>query len=333
MNKIISFVIPAYKPKSETLTRLVKSITVAGLNKDEYEIIIVNDCPEEKEYHDMIQDIIKRFDSYNIVYLENSKNSGIFESRRNGVEHATGSYILFADSDDYFVVNGLSGFNRLPKYDIIQLGFKMLGDEDVYEKEYVNRLSDKNDMPTVINSNVYDQLLLNRDLGDDCVWNYLYGSWAMLLKRDVLLKTYSEIPHIYCSYLEDHLLMRLLALKATSYINCHTHDVYRYDRSNDSTTHYTNKLNLHKIKRLCSEKEVYPILKNYEYFKTNKNHLNELDTYYNYNIPQHIYSLIFGIYGPGVEENSLEEAKRLFISSFGKDTFDKLSLETSKNKE
>ena len=70
-----------------------------------FEIILVNDCTKDKS-----GDICKKYaeNNDNIIYCEHEENKGLSETRNTGMQYATGQYILFLDSDDYFEYDLLS---------------------------------------------------------------------------------------------------------------------------------------------------------------------------------------------------------------------------------
>ena len=95
----ISFtiIIPTYNTE-KYIPNCIESI----LNQeyDNYEIIIVDDCSTDKTL-----EIIKQYESDNIRIFSAPKNSGPGIARNIGIEHAKNEYILFCDSDDYYLEN------------------------------------------------------------------------------------------------------------------------------------------------------------------------------------------------------------------------------------
>ena len=94
----ISVIIPFYKG-NEYLTRLLDSIECVSRNSDVcYEVIIVNDSPEEKV------NIMKS--NVDVIVINNDQNLGIQGARVNGIKNSTGDWILMLDQDDELVVEG-----------------------------------------------------------------------------------------------------------------------------------------------------------------------------------------------------------------------------------
>lgn len=89
-----SVIIPAYNAE-KTLQRCLDSL----IRQDyaDYEILLVNDGSTDRS-----DEICRAFadDTPQIRYFE-KENGGVSSARNLGLEHATGDYILFVDSDDY----------------------------------------------------------------------------------------------------------------------------------------------------------------------------------------------------------------------------------------
>lgn len=94
--KKISVIIPMYN----SFHMMERNLNVLSKQVDaEIEIIIVDDCSVDdsfvkaKEYAEN--------NKLDVIVIQNEKNSGPGYSRNNGIKHATGDYLTFADSDDY----------------------------------------------------------------------------------------------------------------------------------------------------------------------------------------------------------------------------------------
>ena len=89
---LYSIIIPHYNtPK--LLQRLVDSIP----QKDDIEVIIVDDNSDEGKKPKIVRENV------NTYYLDAEQSKGAGRARNIGLKHAKGRWLLFADSDDFFV--------------------------------------------------------------------------------------------------------------------------------------------------------------------------------------------------------------------------------------
>lgn len=106
-----SVIIPVYKAE-ETLRRCVDSLL--SQPHDHVEILLINDgspdgsgeiCREYAKKHSCVR------------YLE-KENGGVSSARNFGLDHASGEYLLFVDSDDYVTPDYFAAIDaELQKYD------------------------------------------------------------------------------------------------------------------------------------------------------------------------------------------------------------------------
>ena len=87
-----SFIIP-HKNCPDLLMRCVESIPI----RDDIQIIIVDDNSDESK-----RPTINR-NGVEIIYLDANQTKGAGRARNVGLEKATGKWLLFPDSDDYYV--------------------------------------------------------------------------------------------------------------------------------------------------------------------------------------------------------------------------------------
>lgn len=87
-----SVIMPNYN-NSEWLPRSINSILQQTFT--DYEIIIVDDCSTDNSV-----DIIKKYDKIKLIQCKEKVFNG--GGRNLGIKAATGKYILFLDSDDWF---------------------------------------------------------------------------------------------------------------------------------------------------------------------------------------------------------------------------------------
>lgn len=92
-----SIIIPNYN-KEKYIRRCLNSIVTQSINKQNYEVIVIDDGSTDGSI-----DIIKEYD----VKLLNSNRLGAGGTRNKGIDIAKGKYIILLDSDDYLYKNDI----------------------------------------------------------------------------------------------------------------------------------------------------------------------------------------------------------------------------------
>lgn len=112
----ITIITPYYKGKKylKKYLKIIEGALTKINNKFSYEVLIINDSPDENVEID--KDIIKKI---NISIINNKKNEGIHKSRINGINNSKGEYILFLDQDDEITGESLEILlNSIGEYDV-----------------------------------------------------------------------------------------------------------------------------------------------------------------------------------------------------------------------
>lgn len=79
------------------LARCIRSCLSQTMSKEEYDILIVDDCSSDKSYK-----ILDHWDGkYNIRVIKNEKNIGLGASCKLGVLNCETPYVVRVDADDY----------------------------------------------------------------------------------------------------------------------------------------------------------------------------------------------------------------------------------------
>ena len=90
----LSVIIPYYNSE-KYIYPLLESLLDQGFQKDEYEIIVVDDgSPNDVS---RLREFCDKSDTIKYVRQENGRQS---KARNNGISKATGEYLYFFDSDD-----------------------------------------------------------------------------------------------------------------------------------------------------------------------------------------------------------------------------------------
>lgn len=125
----LSVIIPVYNTENYIL-RALESIP----KRPDIEVILINDYSTDKSV-EIIQKYIK--DKENYILIDLKENVGPGEARNKGIDKATGEYLFFLDSDDYF----LEGINELLKKlegDVIYVGFEYNDGKTLFKKHWKN---------------------------------------------------------------------------------------------------------------------------------------------------------------------------------------------------
>lgn len=102
MNDIIfSIIIPTYN-RAHMLPKTIES--VINQTFSDWELIIVDDGSTDNTKV-LIEEFIEKDARIKYIYQENAERSA---ARNNGIENASGEYICFLDSDDWYLENHLS---------------------------------------------------------------------------------------------------------------------------------------------------------------------------------------------------------------------------------
>ena len=138
----ISVIVPIYK--GQKYISIIQRMITQNLDYAEnqghsmaVELIFVNDYPDDAIH-------VKKTDNrYDVIVVENDKNSGIHQTRVNGLARANGDYILFLDQDDKISSNCLySQFISIGEADVVVgNGKRFLAGE--YRKIYRSEIKHK----------------------------------------------------------------------------------------------------------------------------------------------------------------------------------------------
>ncbi len=99
----LSIIVPIYNVE-KFVRPCMESIFRQGLDEDCFEVIAVNDGSTDNSIK-VIDELLEKHHNISIV---NQSNQGLSAARNTGIEKASGTYILFVDSDDLLIDNTLS---------------------------------------------------------------------------------------------------------------------------------------------------------------------------------------------------------------------------------
>ncbi len=186
---LISFIVTYYNLTSDMLNECILSIIALDLEKEEYEIIIIDDgstiCLEEN---------IKAID-ISIKYIR-QKNQGLSGARNTGLKLAKGKYIQFVDGDDSLISKNYSKcIELLKEQETNMLMFHASG---------------KQTLPSI-------QIKTEKESGPEYMLhnNLRASAWGYLFKKDTL----GELCFTFNTLHEDEEFTPLLMLQADSVLS------------------------------------------------------------------------------------------------------------------
>lgn len=118
--KQISVIIPMYNVE-QYLEKCIDSVFNQGLKEEEFEVILVDDESPDKSLA-VATSLTK--DKKNVTIIS-QKNKGLGGARNTGILYATGEYLLFLDSDDWYLPNVFQNILNIAfenQLDILEFG-------------------------------------------------------------------------------------------------------------------------------------------------------------------------------------------------------------------
>ena len=156
---LISFIVPVYNVE-RYLSTCLDSILNQGIDKDDFEIILVEDCSTDGSLQ-ICKDYSCKYE--NIILIENGKNIGVGLTRNKGMACARGEYIHFVDSDDYLFPNSLQ---ELLSLDLIKQS------PDIIRFEYSSTTNISRGLNKITYKGMYNEFC--NSCTDLCVWKYWF---------------------------------------------------------------------------------------------------------------------------------------------------------------
>lgn len=224
-NPLLSVIVPVYNTE-KYLERCLESILYCSYKN--IEIIIVDDNSPGN-----VKELVSKYKEFysNIEIISNKENRGLYNSRIIGVEHSSGEYIAFLDSDDYVSIDF---YRRLIRKAIESDSDMVMG--EVYLQEggkykYYN-LSHTRVMDLDLYKNDISDLLFRQE-GKD--WS-LHVVWNKIYRKDLWDKCYEylKLQQKHLIMCEDVLFSSILFYFAKHLTNIHGDFVY-YVQRNDSS--------------------------------------------------------------------------------------------------
>ena len=202
----LSIIIPVFNVEKYIGTCL-DSIYRQGLSDKDFEVIVVNDGSTDNSMK-AIEEIQGHHDNIQIIH---QNHVGPSVCRNAGMEMANGDYVLFVDSDDLLMDNGLSMLLRKAREtaaDMVVADFMRLNDDEI-TSVYDAQLTDTH----VVDKSGLDYYVEDYDPG---VGSFI---WRILYRRSFLNRHHIRLmPGVYY---EDIPFLQECLLKAQRVIGIH----------------------------------------------------------------------------------------------------------------
>lgn len=225
-----SFIIPVYNVK-DYVEQCVESIL--GQTYKNFEIILVDDGSTDGS-----GDICDKYAQiYSNIKVVHKINGGLASARNSGMEVAEGEYIIFLDSDDYWLIDKLDFIAENCKdNDLIVFNYETY-DEKNKKVINSNNLNFDNVKNILINGEEYIQKVFEN--------NKLYGwyAWHYAIKKDLMLKFKFKSNIKY----EDVELMYKIILSSNK-IGIVDYSILRYRLNREGSITHNVKLSTEKDK-------------------------------------------------------------------------------------
>ncbi len=212
----ISVIVPVYNTEKyiERCLNSIKNQTMKDI-----EIIIINDGSTDHSEAVIKQWIEKNQNKINIQYWK-KENGGLSDARNYGVQHATGEYLSFIDSDDYIDKNLYKNLEKYGEQNIDLIKFKM---QTIDEKE--NKI-EKLDGP------IFEKCTGEEAFEKLCTKDTFLEVACIYLYRREFFMNY-HFSYTVGTYHEDFGLTPLILIQAQSVISTNEYGYY-YSQTNNS---------------------------------------------------------------------------------------------------
>ena len=231
----ISFIASVYN-KEKYINSFISSIQNQALK--DFELIIVDDCSTDQSIN-----IIKKYkqNDKRIKLFKNNKNKGSLYTRYKGAIHSKGEFIIFVDSDDLILKDGiLRAYNYIKKNNLDIVEFNSVFEENS-SSIFINRryYQYNNIIYQPILSYIFYYNSKNKNGSQ-----YNTALWDKLIKREVVLNAFNYIGEEFINakiIIENDVIILFSLFKfAKSFQYIDELGYYYFLNNNDSITNTKN---------------------------------------------------------------------------------------------
>ena len=270
MEKLVSLCIPVYNTEP-FLLQCLRSVFMQDFS--DFEIIVVSDASRGKDEQGRLAKKIIRLaqkecrayrkqnglSKIKIRFIENRENHGILEVRRTLCYEALGEYICFVDSDDELESGALKALTG--PFD----PFDRLRDRvDIIQGKSTSGFFDENGNFTPSAQNRFNKITIGELKDHQIFHEWVTGGnitgvlWGKLIRRQLLVNAFENIPYSECNFAEDYLISFFIMQTAKSYIGI-DQNVYRY-RITSGVSSARKVDTLKKWEMICSTASVFTVI-------------------------------------------------------------------------
>ena len=239
----VSVIIPIYNT-----SRYLRSAldSVLGQSFHDIEIVCVEDGSEDNSREILLEYAAK---DERIVTILVDSNQGLCQSRKTGILHSSGEYVMFLDSDDEY----LPGTCARVYEEIVSIGSDMLqfGAKTVTEGNVPESM--RNGIEDYFNSE--SQVIKDSDLLKACFIEHRFGPQVVnkLYRGEVIRRAAKEMDPGHISYAEDWYLFCITAYYSRSFASI-SEPFYVYRLGSGMSTGKFNTLS--RFEKILEEKQV-----------------------------------------------------------------------------
>lgn len=223
---LVSVIVPVYNTE-KYLRQCLDSIV--NQTYQNLEIIIVNDGSTDSSLA-----ICKEYKNNDLrINIINKKNGGLSSARNAGLKEATGDYVLFVDSDDFY--DDIRGINCLIN-DLLSYQNKKLDILNFHYKKFVETTNKNVNCFNTVNIEDFKELV---NYSEQIRWliknsQYISSACNKLIKREFLIENEVFFEKNTLSEDIEWSLKLLIYAKSMGIVN---RDFYVYRQRDNSITH------------------------------------------------------------------------------------------------
>lgn len=277
---LVSVCIPVFETE-RFLEQCLRSVVRQDF--DSFEIVIVSDASrghdeKKRSAKKIVRAMQKESNNWRkanslppvpLKFVEHHENRGLIEVRRTLCYESQGIYITQLDSDDELEEGAISAL-------FAASGFDSAVPEQAFD--IIHGTSSAGSFDTLGNfipaqKNLYGEIFYGKLFGREILDCWILkaesssNTWGKLIKRQLFLKAYGNIPYTECNLAEDVLLFFFISQFAKSYVGIKD-KVYRY-RLNTGMTAGKKITTLQRWKMICSSASVFSIISEWINEKSN----------------------------------------------------------------